>query len=270
VHLPLTLWDVTAGKELPTFRDHRSLIQPAFSPDGRILATRHMGDRTIHLLDVATGKERCRFEDESPASLVFSPDGNLLVSVGRASIVWDVTGHAGGSSRERLAEADLEDLWFDLASDDASVAHRAIWRLASDANSALPYLKKRTASRPDLEPRVKACFARLDDDDFDVREEASRELERMGRLAEPALRRLAVNATSAETRRRSQRLLDKLGSAKLPMSVHELLALRTIEVLEHIGTAEARSLVATWANESDDGRVKQDAERTLHRLNGGR
>ena len=52
----------------------------------------------------------------------------------------------------------------------------------------------------------------LDDERFQVRENAARELEQLGELAEGPLQRVLRGAPSLEQRRRVERLLEKLGT----------------------------------------------------------
>ena len=58
----INVWDVDTGKCLRTFVGHEGNVKSlAFSPDGRsILASTDDPDKTIHLWDVTTGKERSR------------------------------------------------------------------------------------------------------------------------------------------------------------------------------------------------------------------
>jgi hypothetical protein len=84
----LRVWEVATGKELFQIRRAGS-GGIAFAPDGKLLASAEFeGTKAIiHLLDVATGKERSRFVvpsgprrrgEEWPLCFAFSPDGKLL------------------------------------------------------------------------------------------------------------------------------------------------------------------------------------------------
>jgi WD40 repeat protein len=96
------LWKVSATNELrdattlPVSKEKRlcpypcSLAYLVFSPDGRMLATRHPGDETI-IWEVATGKERLRLPTHGLA-VAFGPDGRTLIAVSRDGYVqhWDL------------------------------------------------------------------------------------------------------------------------------------------------------------------------------------
>jgi WD40 repeat protein len=97
----LCLWDVTDENELRKsvtlfqaknqpygFKD--SLDYLCFSPDGRMLATRMLGDRTV-VWEIATGKERRRL-DTNGLAVAFSPDNRYLITVTRTGQVqhWDL------------------------------------------------------------------------------------------------------------------------------------------------------------------------------------
>lgn len=98
----IKLWDIRTGKLFRTFPGHSF----AFSPDGQFLAS---ADRTIRLWNIHTGRELFTLTGHKSGvnSLVFSPDGQLLVSgsADRTIRLWNVrtgrelltlTGHKTG------------------------------------------------------------------------------------------------------------------------------------------------------------------------------
>src|SRR5207253_6521110 len=123
-------------------------------------------------------------------------DGTLLV--------WDLppAKHLAASSGKKLGPDDLVASWKDLASDNAVTAYRALWKMVDNPTSSVPFLNDhlRPAESKDLD-KIKHLIKNLDDDKFSVRQEASRELERMGDFAEPAIRQALDQTPSAEVRR---------------------------------------------------------------------
>jgi hypothetical protein len=82
--------------------------------------------------------------------------------------------------------------------------------------------------------------------------------------AEPTLKRALEEAASAEVRRSAKRLLDKLAAAQL--SPEQLLAQRATDVLERIGTPEAKALLERLARGADGVWLTQEARASLGRL----
>jgi WD40 repeat protein len=96
---PVRLWEVPSGKELRSFKGHKSATAVAFSRDGKLLLSGG-SDGSIKLWNAATGKcLRTWTNPEGPVvSVAFSHDSKRALSlVGgqRACTVWDVqTGNA--------------------------------------------------------------------------------------------------------------------------------------------------------------------------------
>src|SRR5262249_14111017 len=107
-------------------------------------------------------------------------------------------------------------------------------------------------------------IADLDDDAFTVREEASRELERLGDLAEVPLRQALVGRLALESRRPTERVLERPRKA-IP-SGDSLRALRAVEILELVATPEARAFLQTWARETNWRVLAAEADAAHARL----
>jgi WD40 repeat protein len=79
------LWDVATGKELAVLTGHKAaVLNCAFSPDGRTLATKS-DDRTIKFWNLATLREVASIPldytgDIQGNFLAFSPDGQILIA----------------------------------------------------------------------------------------------------------------------------------------------------------------------------------------------
>ena len=81
--------------------------------------------------------------------------------------------------------------------------------------------------------RIKALIASLGSEEFAERENGTRELEMLGRLAEPAIREALKAPQSAE---QASRLVDILRKVSYPVpTAEELRAIRAVEALERIG-----------------------------------
>ena len=199
-------------------------------------------------------------------SLDFSPDGARLLSgsFDTTALFWDLTGLVDKEEGKALTSERLSSLWEELADADAGKAWRAGWRLAADPAACVPFL--RTHVRPAEADAVKIAklLTALDADAFEHREAASREWAKLGDLAEPALRKLLAEKPSSEVRLRLQELVNKLdGPVTMPAQARDL---RCIEVLEHIGSPEARRLLDELAKGAGGARLTRDAKAALERL----
>jgi RNA polymerase sigma factor (sigma-70 family) len=264
------LWDAATGKELRRFTGHRERVGAvAFSPDGRTLATGSL-DRTVRLWEVATGQERRQFSGHQNwiSSLAFSRDGRLLASssADATALVWDATGRfrAGKFKPIQLSAKERESCWADLAS-DAGKAYRAVQSLeAAPADEIAPFLNEHLRPAPPVEEKQLAALIRaLDSEEFETRDKAERELAKLGFRAEAALRKALADNPPLELRKRAESLLEKLEPSQSPEAAR---LLRAVEVLEHLGTPEAREALARLAKEVPGTWLEREAKISLERL----
>jgi hypothetical protein len=167
-----------------------------------------------------------------------------------------------------FSSQEMDNLWRDLVGSDAERAYRAIFALISAPNQTVTFMGERlqnpakgAAIVPDPH-RVARLIGELDDDRSSVRETAMEELEKLGKAAEPALRETLKGLTSAEVSLRVRLLLDHF----IENQVEKIYWHRTVEVLEHIGSPEARKLLATVANGKAKPELIEEAKSALARL----
>lgn len=266
------LFDVTTGRQLRSLgeppqpgREHRCL-GVVFAPDGRSLAATYDDTR---VWEVVSGRERVRFRGHVgvPLGLAYSPDGALLVSGGsdHIALVWDLFGQftadrvGGDFTRE-----ESERLLADLADADARQAFRALQRLLTNPKQAVALLKERVQRIAVVKPtKIDRLVADLGNEKFAVRENATSQLRELGDLAEPALCAALTGKPSPEMRRRVEGLLTQLDASPSPALLR---GVRGIEVLERIGTPDARTLLQTLANGAPGARLTREAQASLARL----
>jgi hypothetical protein len=182
--------------------------------------------------------------------------GFLFASAGFAQ-----PGQAAGGT---LTPQQLQRLWQDLAGADAAAAYRALGALVAAPGQAVPFLAERLRPAKGVTPeRLARLIADLDSDTFKERDRAFRELDRLGEVAERALKKALAAPPSAEAFRRAKVLLEKLDVRNSP---ERLRSLRAVEALEHIGTAEARAVLQTLARGAAEARLTEEAKASLGRL----
>jgi hypothetical protein len=220
---------------------------------------------------VATGKERLRLTGHlggSVSALALSADGRRLASGGGDSqgLVWDLTGRAA-DGMWRTVELPLEQrrrAWEALAG-EARTAYTARWTLASDPDGAVTFLRQhlRPAPRPE-QKQVRRLIAELDHDEFAVRQKAEERLAMLGEVVADDLQRALARSDAAEARRRLRRLVS--GLQRLPLQESSVREVRAIELLESLGTREARRLLEALAKGAESARRTREAAQALRRL----
>jgi hypothetical protein len=267
----LRFWEVATGKERALWadRDLRSGSLMAFSPDGRLLALGD-ADGRLRLVSAATGKELKRLQGyrNGFTCLAFAPDGKTLASGNwdTTVLIWDISGLSQRKEEAPALRAEqLEALWTDLASNDAATAYRAIHELIAAPNQAVPFLAKRVQPHAAVtDKRIAQLIAELDNERYEPREAATIELAGLEKRAEPLLRKALADDPSPEVRRRLESLLGYLNEPVTFAPTQRLL--RTIEILEHAATPEARQLLQKLAEGVPNARLTREAKAALEGL----
>jgi hypothetical protein len=282
-NLTLSLWDLETLTRLRSFgrpggRPLRGARPPvlhlsyvAYSANGCMLAA--AGPAEVVVWEVASGQERVRLpRPDLPAALAFAPDGRRLACGGPDGVVLvhdlDRPGK-GPAPKATLTTAELDCRWADLQA-DAGKAFRAMGGLRAAPASAAPYLARHLKPTPPVPAgRLKKLLAGLDADDFDERAAASAELEKLGRLAEPSLRRLLEGKPSPEARRRALALLKLASRSNRTLTRAQLRDLRALEVLEALARPEARKALEALARGAAGAVLTQQAQAALKRRGQG-
>ncbi len=263
-------WDAVTGRRLP----HLDLAAiPGclrFAPDGRTLLATNL-EGVISVREVATGEERLRLRGHLPGEVValaVSADGQVLASGGADSqvLVWDLTGRApdGRWRTARQSRAQLLAAWERLAGADARAAYAAGWQLAADLEGSTVLLRERLQPVPAADAaQVARLIGELNGARFAVRDRANEELARLGEAAAPGLRQALARRPAEELRRRLLKLVERLEGVPSGARVREV---RAVEVLERIGTAEARRVLERLAGGTPEVLLTREARASLGRL----
>jgi RNA polymerase sigma factor (sigma-70 family) len=267
----IRVWDVATGREVRRLLGHGDPLDSiAFSPDGRTLLWGGQHEKRIRVWEVATGRERRELlgHQGSVKHVAFAPTGAKVASASTDGtiLVWDIAIplRAGAGPARTLKADELDLLWDTLGGEESASAFAAMRRLAGSPAQAVGLARKQLRPVPAVDAgRVAGWLRDLDSDTFKVRERAARELEKLGDGIEPALRKALEGRPVVETRRRVEALLDRLSDPRRRLQVG-----RTLELMEHLGTAEAQRLLEELARGAAGAWLTEDCRGALARLRG--
>jgi RNA polymerase sigma factor (sigma-70 family) len=267
----IALFDLETGRSLLKVDVSEAPQSLAFSPDGRFLAWTAYRETGIHLLETWTGRERTNLSGHSATvyTLTFFPRARRLLSTSMdgTGLIWDLLGVTPG---DPLTENDLEVMWKTLGVEKADDAFAAIKRLVAHPSATVPFLAQRLAPLPSPDKkRLARLIADLGSDNFQTREQASKEFDEVGEPAVAACREALNKQPSPENRKRLEAVVER-HDRPLPVAAGDKLRiLRAIEVLEHIGTTEARAVLSKLAAGAEGAMITREASASLDRLRDG-
>ncbi len=196
------------------------------------------------------------------------PNGKAVATGMRdgSVLIWDM---APPKSPAKVAsktdkEIILERVWPDLASDDARQAYRATRLMVDSSDRTIPFFEKHLKPAADTDSKLRErLLADLDSNQFATRDKAAKELAKLGEQIEPSLRKALEGQPSEEVRRQIKAILD---APRAVPSGEALRTLRAIQVLERIGTPEARDVLKKLAAGAAGARQTREAQESLERL----
>ncbi len=252
-------WEVATGQLVRKLEAATYL----YSPDNRLLAG---SAGTLKVFDLYSGRflRECKAAGNLFGNFAFSPNSKLLAaSCSDTTIVVWPTAATDARAGKPLDEKGLAQV---LETGAATEAYQAIGRMIADPQRALDFLERRLrpVPRPDAK-HVQRLIADLDQ--AKRREAATKELVRLGVLAEPALRdALSSTKVALKSKGQIEKLLQDLSENQTAISAEDVLHVRAVQALERMGTKRARQLLENLAQGAETSPRTRAAVEALRRM----
>jgi RNA polymerase sigma factor (sigma-70 family) len=260
----IRVWETASGKPVAGFPITSLISQVGFLPNHRFAFMRN--DEGITFWDLLTGKKihQQSMLDTYASCVAFSPDGKRMATGHSDStiLIWDIP--LPVSSSEKVDAKTLETLWGELEKKEAKNAWQRFWMLADSGEVVLPLLRKRLKpveimTKKEIQPLIEA----LDDSAFASREQAMKQLTELGGRVEVALREALQEKLSIEQEKRIHQILSAITDPASPLSSSMLAEIRAIQLLEQIGTPEAKKFLEELAKGAPSAPVTREAKAAL-------
>jgi hypothetical protein len=265
------IWDMTTGEKVWTFtHDEYHVGQAALSPDARYVAVTFLNDPVVRLYRLSDSKEVATFKGHTDAvtCIAFSPDGTMIASgsIDKTAIVWNVKKELLAAAERPKSDRDFAKCWDTLRDGKPMDAAEAVASLAAAGDDAVAFLEgKLTVTKKPEAARVKLLIRQLNDKDEDQRNEASRELRGYGTQIEDDVSKALEANPQGEAKRRLEELQKDM---RPPWSRDPdiIRAVRSIYVLERVGSERAVKLLKKLAEGDMAARQTREAKISLERI----
>jgi WD40 repeat protein len=259
------LYELASGKQVCFLPCDGRL--PVFADDDQTLVVAE--GRGIRVADIDNfRRQEARYGHFGPIEcLTFARNGRFLATGGydHTVLIWDRPRLREPAEDLALDAKMLDKQWKNLGNADARRGYCAVWTLVRVPRQAMRLLRERLKAVHAVPAgRIDALLSDLDSDHYAVRQKAAAELETLGTVAVPSLRKVLAGRPNLEMRRQVQRLLARI--ERTSWVSEDLGISRATAVLEHIGTGEARRLLRTLATGAAGARLTEQAREALQRL----
>jgi WD40 repeat protein len=256
------------------------VTQLAFSPDSRQLAcatiyvNRNSDSGRLVIFEVASKKIRLEYSGHINGiidRLAYSHDGSLLASGASdtTALIWraGLRAYMDNAAAKELTPDELDEHFKQLAGTNATTAFQHMIKLVQTPSQAVKLLGEKIAPAERVvsgEKTVPQWINDLASSQFVVRNRANATLIKIGASIEPDLKNALEKARDVETKRRIESLLEHFAAHE--WSTEEVRHARAVEIIEAVGTAEARAALTRWAGGDSGAILTKQARVSLAQL----